>query len=152
MKILFVCTGNSCRSVMAQYLLNKMAADRSLSDWEALSSGIAAERYFGVPAEALKALGERGVQDVQHTPRLVTRELMRWADVVLGMAAVHIDVLHDQFSEHIPKTHLFLDYAGLGERDVDDPIGQSEKVYLRARDLIEAGLEGIVKRGAHAKP
>ena len=152
MKILFVCTGNSCRSVMAEYLFNKIAAERGLSGWEARSAGIAAERYFGVPPEALKALDERGISEVRHVPQLATRELMAWADLVLCMAAVHFEVLHDQFPEHIEKTHLFLKYAGLGERDVDDPIGQPDEVYRRTRDIVGSGLEAVLKRDAYAKP
>ena len=151
MRFLFVCTGNSCRSVMAEYLLNKLAADRGLP-WEARSAGIAAERYFKVPPGVFNALLERDSKDIEHTPRLVTREAMKWADIVLGMEALHVEALHDLFSEHIGKTKLFLEHAGLGARGVDDPIGKPDEVYKRIRDVIEAGIEAMIKREAHAKP
>jgi protein-tyrosine-phosphatase len=136
---------------MAHYLLNKMAADRGLP-WEARSAGVAAERYFKVPPGVINALLERGITEIEHTPRLVTRESMKWADLVLGMAGHHVEALHDLFSEHIGKTHLFLEFAGTGTRDVDDPIGQPDEVYQRARDIIEAGIEAMIERNAHAKP
>ena len=77
---------------------------------------------------------------------------MGWADLVLCMSKVHLEVLHGQFPGHAEKTRLFLRYAGLGDREVDDPIGQPEEVYRTTRDLIETGLEDLLKRDAYAKP
>lgn len=152
MKVLFVCTGNSCRSPMAEYLFNHHARLRDLQGWTARSAGTAAERHFGLSSGARVALTEKGILKIDHVPQLVTRDLMAWADLVLVMAQAHREVLADRFPEHQSKTHLFLDRAGLGARDVADPIGGSDDQYRRTRDEIEAGILAVLEKEAHGKP
>ncbi len=148
MKALFVCTGNTCRSVMAQYLFLDEARLRGLSDWEAKSAGLAAERYFEVPSGVHKALAARGVSPAGHIPQLATRELNRWADAVYPMTKAHRDALWDELPEFRAKTVLFLEACGLGAFDVPDPIGQPDAVYLKCRDTIEQGIVALVKKHA----
>lgn len=150
MKALFVCTGNTCRSVMAQYIFNDEAAKRGLSGWEAKSAGLAAERYFEVPGGVHRALASRGVSPRGHVAQLVTRDLLRWADAVLPMTKGHRDALWDEFPEHRHKTHLFLEACGLEAKDVDDPIGQPDAVYLRCRETIEKAVLALLQK--HAPP
>lgn len=152
MKALFVCTGNSCRSVIAQFLFNKLAADRGLAGWEARSCGVAAERHFPTPAEVLSVLAERGIEEVEHVPQLVHRDLLQWADVVLAMTVGHADYLKDQYPEFSAKIRLFLEFAGVGERDIDDPIGKPEPAYRHCRDVLEKALENILERHATKNP
>lgn len=147
MKLLFVCTGNSCRSVMAQFLLRKLAAERGLG-WEARSCGVAAERYFPVPDGVRQSLADRGIEKIEHVPQLVSRELLAWADLVVPMARPHRDALLDEYPEHTGKIQLFSEFAGRGEEDVADPIGQPVSVYRRCRDIIEQGLAAALERHA----
>jgi protein-tyrosine-phosphatase len=130
---------------MAQYLLNKKTEELGLKDWEAKSCGTAADKDFPTPPGVHYALGERGIQ-IQHTPQPVTRELLDWADVVLAMAQAHRQFLMIQYPEFTHKIHLFLDYAESNSKDVEDPIGQPDPVYVRCRDIIEQGLENILNK------
>ena len=152
MKVLFVCTGNSCRSVMAHFLLNRMTAARGLSGWEARSAGTAAARHFGVPDGVRNALKPKGIETIEHIPQLATREVLRWADLVLPMARMHRDYLLDQYPEFTSKTRLFLQHTGFGEKDVPDPIGKPDAVYIQCRDMIEGGLLKILEGGAGEHP
>ncbi|OGR59763.1 MAG: hypothetical protein A2X36_15845 [Elusimicrobia bacterium GWA2_69_24] len=151
MKILFVCTGNTCRSVMAEFLLRKLAADRGLAGWEARSNGVAAEGYFKIPSGVRTALADRGIAQVAHTPELVGRDAMTWADLVVPMTRAHRDHLTDQYPEFGSKIKLFLELAGKGAGDVADPIGQSDAVYRRCRDELEQGLGRIIDAYAAEK-
>ena len=137
---------------MAHFLLNRMASDRGLPDWEARSAGIAAERHFGVPEGVRNALLSKGIEKIEHIPQLATRDILRWADLVLPMARMHRDYLLDQYPEFTSKTRLFLRHAGQGEGDVPDPIGKPDAVYVECRDLIEGGLLKILEGGDSAKP
>lgn len=148
MKALFVCTGNTCRSVMAQFLFIHEAKRRGLDGWEARSAGTAAERYFTVPPGVHKALAARGISPEGHVAQLATRDVLRWADAVFPMTKRHRDVLWDEFPEHRSKTTLFAEAAGLGESDIPDPIGQPDAVYLRCRDQIEQGILALIQKHA----
>lgn len=147
MKIVFVCTGNSCRSVIAEYLLNKMAKDRGLN-WEARSCGTAAERYFPTPDGVKTSLAQRGITDIRHTPQLAGRELLGWADLVLPMTRGHRNHLLDEYPEFTDKTHLFSEYCSDETADIADPIGQPTVVYQKCRDEIEKALTSLLEKHA----
>lgn len=148
MKVLFVCTGNTCRSLMAERLLLKLAADKGLTGWESRSAGMAAERYFPVPGGVKRMLAERGTNADGHTPQLVSRELLAWADLVAPMTSGHREALLDQYPEFTSKTKLFSELAGKGEADVADPIGQPDDVYRKCRDELQSGLEAFLRNHA----
>lgn len=152
MHILFVCTGNSCRSVMAECLFNHLAKERGLAGWEARSCGVAAERSFPIPSGVRKAMSLRGIARVDHVPQLVTRELLDWADAVVPVTRGHLELLLDKYPESSSKTRLFSEMAGWATRDIDDPIGQPDSVYLACADILEAGTRSILERHGTQKP
>lgn len=149
MKVLFVCTGNSCRSVMAEYLFNKTASDRRLG-WQARSCGTAAQPRFPIPGGVKRALASRGIPEVKHVPTLVSPAIIEWADVILPMAKAHLEALAAMHPKAVSKIRLFLDYAGLGAKDVQDPIGKPDAVYEECCRLIEQGIQGLVNKNAHS--
>ena len=75
-RILFVCTGNICRSAMAELLLRHLSAVRGLGI-ETASAGVAAESYYQVPDVARRLLTAEGVPPFEHKPRLATRETLK---------------------------------------------------------------------------
>ncbi len=148
MKILFVCTGNSCRSVIAEYLLGKIADERKLANWEARSAGTAADPSFPTPAGVGLALGEHSIDFKGRRPQPVSRELMEWADVILAMTNGHREHILGAYPEHKDKIRLFLEFAGGGRDNVEDPIGQPASAYRHCRDVLKKGLESILERHA----
>ena len=135
MKLLFVCTANACRSLMASVLAREHARERGL-DWETRSAGVAAESYFKVPREVKKLLQERSGADVSaHVPRLITEDWVDWADRIYVMEKGHRDAVVERFPQAGKKTSL-LDPAG----DIPDPIGKDAAVYAacfeRLRTLV----------------
>jgi tRNA threonylcarbamoyl adenosine modification protein (Sua5/YciO/YrdC/YwlC family) len=141
---LFVCTGNSCRSVMAEFLLGRLARRRGL-ELSARSCGVAADPGFSIPAGVRAALRARGIEEVQHVPTPVSRELLDWAETVLVMEARQRSLLLGLFPDCADKVHTLNALAGLpGPEDVADPIGRSDAVYSDCCLKIQTALETIL--------
>jgi protein-tyrosine-phosphatase len=145
-RILFVCTGNICRSAMAEQLLRHLAAARGL-DLETASAGIAAEPYYQVPEAAKRLLAAEGVPPFEHKARLATREVLRWADLILVMTAEHRDHVVDLYPEFTSRTRLFREAAGFGEQDVEDPMSRPDEVFARCLAVIRESLEALLRSG-----
>jgi protein-tyrosine phosphatase len=142
-KFLFVCTGNACRSVMAQQLLARLGGPAC----EARSAGVAAEGYFQVPVGVRAALKAQGVPDFEHRPQLVTRELLAWADLVLVMERGHRELILDKFPEFRGRVHTLRGYLGRpAPEDVADPIGQADEVYAACCAEIKSCVEALLAR------
>ena len=148
MKALFVCTGNLCRSVMAEYLFNLEARRLHLKDWRARSCGTAAQPYIHLPSDTSKALAVYGIRHVEHKPALVNANLIGWADIVFAMASNHLAVLESLYPDDRQKFHLFLEQAGLGKADVQDPMGQVPEIYAKCCALIKKGIQEIIEKNA----
>jgi tRNA threonylcarbamoyl adenosine modification protein (Sua5/YciO/YrdC/YwlC family) len=142
-RVLFVCTGNTCRSVMAEFLLRKLARDRGL-DLEARSAGTAADPGAPVPTAVRAAMAAEGIAEVEHVPQPVTRELLGWADRVLALERRHRDEILSRFPDLAAKTEI------LAADDIPDPIGGSDAVYADTCRAVKAALSRILEGTNHA--
>lgn len=141
--VLFVCTGNVCRSPMAEYLLRKWMGKNT--PWEVKSAGVST--YDGMPAseEALVALSEEGLDASGHRSRFLTRELVDAADLVVVMTHAHRRVVLSQFPKAGSKVLLLNAFnAARRNEDVEDPIGMSLDIYRRTRDEMNAAMPDLV--------
>ncbi|MGI6492411.1 MAG: low molecular weight protein arginine phosphatase [Pelotomaculum sp.] len=150
MKILFVCTGNTCRSSMAAALARHLLAERSWGPEEFLvaSAGIAAVEGEPASREAIQALAEMGVDLRGHRAAGLTAEDLAQADLVLTMTAWHRRHVQELHPGEAHKVFTLADYART-EGDIPDPIGQPLQSYrataLRLKDLIDKALDRLEK-------
>jgi len=151
-QILLVCTGNICRSPLGAALLERALAERSIEGIGVSSAGTGA--WDGAPvSEGAYLVGlERGLDLSGHRARLLTRELVEAADLVLTMARHH----RPRVDELGGEGHVFVlgEYAGRegDEAEVSDPFGGDLEVYRdtcsELEALIQAAVERIVKEFA----
>ena len=143
MKVLFICTGNLCRSPAAE----KMLLHTGGADFAARSRGTAAQAYSSMPIQVRTFLERIGVPDTEHKPALVSEADIDWADVILVMENHHSDTLAYRFPQSSRKTSLFLDYCtGSSGRELRDPMGKSDRVFNKVLEEIRKAVEMLVKK------
>jgi protein-tyrosine-phosphatase len=145
-RILFVCTGNICRSPLAEVLLRRALTERSLPDFAVSSAGTGA--WDGAPASEgayLVAL-ERGLDLSSHRARLLTREIVEDTDLVLTMARHHRARVHELGGEG--RAFVLGEFAGRGgdEAEVGDPFGGDLEVYRDTCAELEALIATVADR------
>ena len=135
MNILFVCTGNTCRSPMAAALFNKIATEQNL-DVRIESAGLFAMEGEGASAEAVIAMKKYDIDLLSHHAQVINSELLEKSDLILTMTAAHKMVLAPSAPD---KTYTLCEYAET-EDDIDDPFGGDVEEYEECADEIYKAL------------
>src|ERR1041384_4652210 len=144
--VLFVCTGNICRSPMAEGLFRYVVRGRN--DYRVLSAGVGA--VDGQPASeyAIRALRQIGIDISTHRSRHLTADVVAQADYIFGMTHSHVDAIILLYPQAAEKTFLLREFdetLDAYENDISDPIGGSYDVYCNCRDQIEQGIAAMLK-------
>ncbi|WP_145944030.1 low molecular weight protein arginine phosphatase [Fuerstiella marisgermanici] len=148
MRVLFVCTGNTCRSPMAEAVFRRLASNRldcheqKLLDHkiDVLSAGVAAADSAPAAAEAIRVLGDRGIDLSNHLSQQVTNEMLEKSELVLTMTASHLEVLRNARPDLADRMRVLRPDGG----DISDPIGGGLTEYQDCADEITSCLDSLL--------
>jgi tRNA threonylcarbamoyl adenosine modification protein (Sua5/YciO/YrdC/YwlC family) len=137
--ILFVCTGNSCRSVMAKALMEKFVNESGISGKVHIdSAGTSTFAGIGAAPNTVSVLKEEGMDVSRHLGKNINKDILKRSDIIFVMERFHKSVIISMLPEIKDRVRLLKD----GE-DIPDPIGMSMEEYRHVMGVIEEEVENI---------
>ena len=146
-KVLFVCTGNTCRSPMAEVIFNSLAEEKGL-DWRAESAGVAAVGDRPASPNAVQAVAEIGLDLTTHTTRFLPAVDLNEYSLFVGMGDEHADILRSigipanlvRVLRRAPNPDDIYDLR----MDIVDPYGGDLNSYRKCRDDIVGAVKALM--------
>lgn len=144
--LLFVCSGNTCRSPMAEAITRGLLRERGWTHVDVASAGTGAISGAAASPEAVEVAREHGLQLDTHASQPLTSELIAWADLVLVMGTSHIHAVRELGGgEKVSLVTAFVEGEGYAQ-PVADPFGGDQEHYREAFEQIEAAVGGLLDR------
>ncbi|AKL93722.1 protein-tyrosine-phosphatase YwlE [Clostridium aceticum] len=131
--ILFVCTGNTCRSSMAEALLKDLLEKYGLENVRVLSAGTAAVKGDRASRASVEIMRERDLCLQEHRARPLTKALIEEADLILTMTANHKKTVLDMLPEAREKVYTLKEYVNGGEK-MEDVLDAINRVYQKIEE------------------
>ena len=141
MNICFICTGNTCRSPLAEGILKS----KQLEGVSVRSAGVYATDGVLISNHSRSLLEEHGMP-VTPTSRRFTVQDLEWADLILTMTVSHRETLRSAFADGAAKIVTLKEYVGAAEYDVQDPYGGSFRVYQQTFEELSNQIDVLARK------
>lgn len=138
MRILFVCTGNTCRSPMAEALANQYIKDNNISDITVSSCGLFAQKGQPISSNSVEALAQLGIDISSKKSRRIKPIDLTDSDIIAVMSPEHMEILSQA---GVPTSRMVLLGGG-----IYDPYGQDIETYIACRDQIKDAVCSLFER------
>lgn len=135
--ILFVCTGNTCRSPMAECMFNALLEKKGMTNMHAMSAGLNAMPDNPASEGAMRAMARRGLSLTDHRSKQLIERHIRDVSLVVGMSRAHADAVRTMFPNVKVDIRAF-------DPPIADPYCGSDALYEQAAQNIEAQLRAFL--------
>ena len=148
-KIIFVCTGNTCRSPMAEFILKDYLKKRRLTNFSVSSAGLDTVKGSGMSPAARAALAYLDVAQSKHRSRQLTPAAVKNADLIVCMTMAHKEAILSKTGA-LDKVKTFGEITG--GKDVADPYGADVETYIAVAKYLSYGCNDVVNAAVTLKP
>jgi len=143
--VLFVCTGNTCRSPLAEVLFRDLVKDRE--DYEVMSAGLGAVPGAPASRHSVDLARQRGLDLSRHSSRPLTGDLIERSTHIFAMSSSHLYGIEDDFPHASDKAYLVTEFCAddrLRGRDLADPFGMHRGAYEELLSQLEKILPSVL--------
>ena len=151
-KIIFVCTGNTCRSPMAEILLKAELKNRGWKGITVTSAGISARRGNTINAKSLQVLQENGFEVEKFSSKRLTDKMMKDAYAIVCMTEAQRDYLLDARWQAMRKSgeenfeNNVFSFGEIAGYEILDPYGKDIDCYRYVYELIKGGMSALIEK------
>lgn len=146
LRVAFVCTGNTCRSPMAEAILKHMLMEKNedMTQYDIYSLGTMAFSGDSASVYSIEAMKELGIDIDSHRSQRANVENIK-ADIILTMTSSHKNFLEAHIEEGV-KIYTLKEYADMDSPDIEDPYGNDIESYIKTRDEIMDAMKYVADK------